>query len=220
MAADRMGVVVTPRCIDPPVNAWAVRRKGIEGVLRCDGGVTASTSYQVAAEQTGGGSLLAGLVLVLATMTTGVVTGVVGLYANAIMPGLGRTDDRTFVGAFQQIDRAIINPFFMSFFFGALILSGLAGALHLGAAGRRALPWIAIAFVLYLIVVIITMAVNVPLNDAIKAAGDPDRIDDLAQVRRDFNENRWQAFNWIRVVLTTTSFALLCVALLLHSHRR
>jgi uncharacterized membrane protein len=190
------------------------------GPLWSDGGVTVQAPYQVAAEQTGGGSLFAGIVLVLATMTTGVVTGVFGLYANTIMPGLGKTDDRTFVGAFQQIDRAIINPLFMSFFFGALILTGLAGALHLGSAGRRALPWIAIAFVLYLVVVIITMAVNVPLNDAIKAAGDPDRINDLAQVRRDFNEDRWRAFNWVRVVLTTSSFALLCVALLLHGRRR
>ncbi len=48
--------------------------------------------------------------LLAATMTMGVVTGVFQLYAYAIMPGLGRTDDRTFVDAFQQIDRAIINP--------------------------------------------------------------------------------------------------------------
>jgi len=36
------------------------------------------------------------------------------LYANAIMPGLGRTNDRTFVGAFGSIDRAIINPLFLA----------------------------------------------------------------------------------------------------------
>jgi len=178
--------------------------------------MNAPASYQMAAEQTGGGSLSAGIVLVLATMTTGVMAGVFGVYANSIMPGLGKTDDRTFVGAFQQLDRAIINPLFMTFFFGALILTGLAGALHLGAAGRRALPWIVIAFVLYLVVVIITMAVNVPLNDAIKAAGAPDSISDLAQVRRDFNEGRWTAFNWVRVVFSIASFALLCVALLRH----
>ena len=39
--------------------------------------------------------------------------------------------------------------------------------------------------------VIITLAVNVPLNDAIKAAGDPDRIADLGAVRRAFDESRW-----------------------------
>lgn len=174
----------------------------------------------MAAEQAAGGSLSAAIALVLATMTIGAMTGVFGLFANTIMPGLGKTDDRTFVRAFQQIDRAIVNPLFMAFFFGALVLTGLAGALHLDAAGRRALPWIAIAFVLYLVVVVVTVAVNVPLNDTIKSAGDPDRIDDLARVRREFREDRWRAFNWVRVVLTTSAFALLCVALLVHSRPR
>jgi uncharacterized membrane protein len=48
--------------------------------------------------------------LLLATPAMGLVSGVFARYAHTIMPGLGRTDDRTFVGAFQSIDRAIINP--------------------------------------------------------------------------------------------------------------
>jgi uncharacterized membrane protein len=121
---------------------------------------------RLAANPTKGTTLLTGAVLVAATVTTGLVSGVFGLYAHTIMPGLRRADDRTFVGAFQSSDRAIINPWFMSYFFGALILTGLAAALHLGPGSRRALPWIVAAFVLYLVAVVITMAVNVPLNDA------------------------------------------------------
>jgi uncharacterized membrane protein len=182
--------------------------------------MAAQTTGEVSAVQAGAASTVAGVVLVLATMTTGIVAGVFGLYANAIMPGLRETDDRTFVGAFQQIDRAIINPLFMSFFFGALIFTGLSAWLHRGAGTRGALPWIGAAFVLYLVVVVITLTVNVPLNDDIKAAGDPDRIADLAQVRKDFNEGRWMAFNWVRVVLTTTAFASLAYALVLFGRRR
>jgi uncharacterized membrane protein len=48
--------------------------------------------------------------LMAATMTMGLMAGVFGLYQHTVMPGLGRTDDRTFVGAFQAMDRAIINP--------------------------------------------------------------------------------------------------------------
>jgi uncharacterized membrane protein len=182
--------------------------------------MTTQATAEVSALPTGGSSTFTGVVLVLATMTTGMVGGVFALYANAIMPGLRKTDDRTFVGAFQQIDRTIINPLFMSFFFGALVLTGLAALLHLGPGARTALPLIGAAFVLYLAVVIITLAVNVPLNDAIKAAGDPDRISDLAQVRKDFNEVRWMACNWVRVVLNTTAFALLASALVMYGRRR
>jgi uncharacterized membrane protein len=118
--------------------------------------------------------LLRGAALIAATMTMGLVAGVFALYANTIMPGLRRTDDRTFVGAFQAIDRAVITPWFMVCFFGVL-LTGLATGLHLDADSRPVLPWVASAFVLYLAAVVITLAVNVPLNDGIKAAGNPDR---------------------------------------------
>ncbi|MEJ3747993.1 DUF1772 domain-containing protein [Actinomycetes bacterium KLBMP 9797] len=173
----------------------------------------------MAAEQTGGGDLLAGIVLVAAALTTGLAASVFGLYWHTVMPGLRSTDDRTFVGAFQALDRAIINPWFMTCFLGALILTGLAGGLQFAASSRAALPWIAVAFVLYLVTVVITLAVNVPLNDALKAAGDPDRIADLAQVRRDFQEARWVAWNVVRTVASTAAFTLLLVALLAYARR-
>ena len=155
--------------------------------------------------------ILQGVALVAATMTTGLMAGVFGLYAHALMPGLHKTDDRTFVGAFQAIDRAIINPLFMLWFFGALAFAGASAAL-LGGEGS-VLPWVAGALVLYLAVVIITMAVHVPLNDAIKAAGDPDRITDLAAVRERFDEARWVAWNVVRAVLSTVALGCLAWAL-------
>ncbi|HEX2466909.1 MAG TPA: hypothetical protein VHJ54_01760 [Solirubrobacterales bacterium] len=53
--------------------------------------------------------VLQGACLLAATISVGLMAGVFGLYAHTIMPGLGNTDDRTFVGAFHAIDRAIIN---------------------------------------------------------------------------------------------------------------
>jgi uncharacterized membrane protein len=153
--------------------------------------------------------LLSGAVLVAAILAMGLAAGVFSLYAHTIMPGLGQADDRTFVGAFQAIDKAIINPWFMASFFGALALTGLAAALQLSGDRRNVLPWIAAAFILYLIAVVITLAVNVPLNDTIKAAGDPDRIGDLAEVRRHFGEARWSAWNLIRTVTSTAAFGCL-----------
>jgi hypothetical protein len=50
-------------------------------------------------------------------------------------------------------------------------------------SNHSVLPWAPVAFVLYLAAVIITLAVNVPLNDAIKAAGNPDGVDDLDTAR-------------------------------------
>jgi uncharacterized membrane protein len=157
--------------------------------------------------------VLQGITLLAATITTGLMAGVFGLYAHTIMPGLGRTDDRTFVGAFQAIDRAIINPWFVPVFIGALVLTAVAAALSVGEERRDVLPWAVAAFVLYLPGFIATLRVNVPLNNAIKAAGDPDRIDDLAGVRGRFDEPRWVRWNLFRTLGSTAAFGCLAWAL-------
>ena len=152
------------------------------------------------------------VVLIGATVVVGLMGGIFFLYSNTIMPGLARTDDRTFVGAFQAIDTRIINPVFMLLFFGGLVLSGLAVLLHLGDEFRSGLPWLIAALALYLVVFIQTIAVNVPLNDYIKGAGNPNEID-VTDVRRTFNEKRWVRSNHIRTLLTLVAFGSMCWAL-------
>lgn len=149
-----------------------------------------------------------------ATITMGLVAGVFALFAHTIMPALRNTDDRTFVAAFQSIDRAIINPWFMTTaFLGALLFTAAGLVLNLGRAG---LPWIALALALYAVAFLVTVTVNVPLNDAIKAAGNPDRIRDLTGVRERFHETRWAAWNLVRVVTSTGAFGCLAWALVLY----
>jgi uncharacterized membrane protein len=149
-----------------------------------------------------------------ATITMGLLAGVFALYAHTIMPGLRHTDDRTFVTAFQSMHRAIINPWFMlSAFLGALLFTVAAALTNLG---RASLPWILVAAALYVVAFVITVTVHVPLNDAIKAAGNPDRIADLVAVRERFHETRWAAWNIVRVLTSTGAFACLAWALVLY----
>jgi uncharacterized membrane protein len=56
----------------------------------------------------------------------------------------------------------------------------------------------------------------VPLNDQLKAAGDPDRIADLASVRERFNEARWAGWNLVRAIASTVAFGCLSWALVLY----
>ncbi|MFQ5554533.1 MAG: DUF1772 domain-containing protein [Acidimicrobiia bacterium] len=157
-----------------------------------------------------------GTALVAATITMGIAAGVYALYMFVIMPGLARTDDRTFVGAFQQIDTAIVGPFLLVFFIGPLGLAAWAAALHSGDADRTAFTLIAAAVGLQVVMALITLTVNVPLNNRIKAAGDPNRISDLAAIRRRFNEARWVRWNKVRALAATTAFGLLVWSLVLY----
>jgi uncharacterized membrane protein len=149
-----------------------------------------------------------------ATLCMGLIAGAFVLYAHTIMPGLRKTDDRTFIAAFQALDRAIINPWFMgSGFLGALVFSALAAILQLG---RPAQPWVSAALLLYVVTVTITIAINVPLNDGLKSAGDPNTLADPAAVRRRFDEPRWARWNLVRVVTTSAAFALLAWSLVVY----
>ena len=148
--------------------------------------------------------------LVAATITTGLVTGAFVLYAHTVMPGLGGTDDRTFVAAFAALDRAIINPWFMAGgFLGAPVLIAAAAA---AGWGGSAFWWVAAALALYLVGAVLTVAVNVPLNDRLKtavASGDTD----ATGLRAEFDERRWIRSNLVRTTTTLVAFGLLCWAL-------
>lgn len=151
--------------------------------------------------------------LVAATVTSGLLAGVYLLYAHTVMPGLRAADDRTFVAAFQALDRAIVNPWFMGLgFLGAPVLTAVSLARTWGdvAAG-----WVATALVLHVVAMVVTARVHLPRNDALKAAGDPDSIADLAAVRRDFDEARWWRWNLVRVVASIAATGCLGWALAL-----
>ncbi|MFC7446565.1 DUF1772 domain-containing protein [Rhodococcus daqingensis] len=158
--------------------------------------------------------LLQTITLLGAGVTAGLMAGLFAAFAYAVMPGLGRTDDRTFIAAMQKINVAIINGWFMICFLGALALTVTTLLLHLGSA-RATLPWIIAALVLYIAVLVITATVNVPLNNELAAAGEHITNPDL--VRQQF-ESRWVTWNIVRAVLSTAAFAALAYALVVHGH--
>lgn len=148
-----------------------------------------------------------GAALVAGTVTTGLIAGLFAAFSYAVMPGLAGTDDATFVSSMQRINVAILNPVFGLCFGGALVLTALAVLLGRDRAGAG---WIVAGLVLYVAVLVVTFAVNVPLNDRLDAAtGDP------AAARAVF-ETSWVAWNHVRSLLCTAAFGCLCWALVQH----
>ena len=145
--------------------------------------------------------------LVAATITNALMAGLFAAYSYAVMPGLGRTDDRTFVEAMQQTNAAILNGWFGICFGGALLFAAAAAVLHYGRPG---LLWIVAGLVLYARGTI--LRVNVPLNDRLAAAGDPATLADPAAVRGAF-ERTWVRWNVVRAVCSTAAFGALLGAL-------
>jgi uncharacterized membrane protein len=193
---------------------WDMVRAGARR-LTC-GMTNPASSYHVPATTNPRPGRVRAATLVAATLAMGYVGSVFVDWSTTIIPGLRNTDDRTFVVAYQQLDQAIMNPLFLGFgFLGALVLTGLAGVLH----SRPVRPWIAAAFVLYLVAFVVTFAVNEPLNVVLRNAGDPNQLD-LAAVRAEFRETTWLVWNHVRSVVSMAAFGLLCQALIVFGRTR
>lgn len=150
--------------------------------------------------------------LAAAVVGTGLVAGLFYAYVISVMPALGQTQDRVLIEVMQRINVVIVNPWFMIPFLGTVGFTALAFALHLGKDQRATLLWIGIGLTLNVIAFLVTIALNVPLNTALEAAGDPSAIADTAAVRADY-ESAWVRWNTLRAVLHTAAFAVLCGAL-------
>ena len=162
--------------------------------------------------------LAQGVTLLTATLMTGLVAGLLFTFAQAVMPGLSRTGDAGFVAAFQAIEGAINNPWQGASFAGAPVFTVLALVLQLSGGGGSTALWVLAALVLLGAALVITFRVHLPLNAAILAVGEPDRVPDLAAVRRDF-EARWVRWNVVRAALSTAAFGCLAWSLVLFGGR-
>jgi uncharacterized membrane protein len=155
---------------------------------------------------------LAGVLLIAAVVCLGLMAGLFWSFDISVMPGLGDSDDRTFVTAMQHINADIENGLFGLVFVGALLLPGAAAVVLLVQRRRSAALWTAAATVAYLIVLALTMGVEIPLNDTLAQAGPADGIADLHKVRTDF-EGVWVTVNHVRTLLCTIAVAALARAL-------
>ena len=154
-----------------------------------------------------------GVALVGATLAAGLVAGLFLTWSHTVMPALAEAADREFIADFQRLDRAIINPWFLSGFVGGPILTAVA--LVLGwVGGRPEARWLVASLALQLAVLGITRTVHLPLNAEIQAAGDPGQLADPATVRVRF-EARWVRWNVVRTLASVAAFGCLLWALVL-----
>jgi uncharacterized membrane protein len=153
-----------------------------------------------------------GLVLGAALVAMALVAGLIYTFSVAVVPNLAGADGRTFVATMLRFNE---NPVFQLSFTGALVLTALAAVLQRRQGSGVAVRWTVAALVLYGIVVAVTFGINIPLNDELDRAGDPDRIADLAHVRNQFEEP-WVAANIVRTLLSTAAAAALARAMFLH----
>lgn len=148
--------------------------------------------------------------LVLATVTTGLVTGVFYGFQVSVLLAFRELDDRTYVDVNQRINRLIQNGRFFASFLGSVVFSALAAVLMLGGDRGSVLLPAGIAFVLNLVAFMVTGGGNVPLNRQLDTA-NPDV--DAATARKRY-ERPWTRLNGIRGWLHGAALVASCLALI------
>ncbi|NNK17624.1 MAG: DUF1772 domain-containing protein [Maribacter sp.] len=155
------------------------------------------------------------VVVFITIVLTGLTAGLCFTWTNAITPGLGELDDLGFLQAFQQMNRAIINPTFIIVFFGPFIGNLLTIYLKYQSMDKAFWVFIGAAVLFMLGVVFVTLFKNVPLNDILdKTVLETASKTELAALRKNF-ENPWKQWHLVRTVGSFASFALLLFGLLL-----
>ena len=160
------------------------------------------------------GNRNADIVLGAAVIAMGLLAGLFYAFDVAVMPALTAADDRTLVDAMQQMIDKIENPAFFLTLLGAPALAAVALFQARRSGSAKTAGWIVAALAFYAVTVAVTFAFHFPLNDELKKAGDPGRIEDLSAARDDF-VTPWVAWNIVRTLASTAAFGCLTWALVL-----
>jgi uncharacterized membrane protein len=132
----------------------------------------------------------------LAVLGTGLVAGVFLAFSSFVMAALARLPTAGGISAMQFINITVINPLFMAVLFGTGVVCLVLGygAIRGGLAGQNIMLIAGAA--LYLVgTIVITMAFNVPLNDAL--AGLDPNSSEAATRWKDYLQN-WTFWNHAR----------------------
>lgn len=148
---------------------------------------------------------------VAAAVGCGLVGGVFLAFSTFVMAGLDRLPAAQGIEAMQSINRTAVTPPFMAALFGTAVLCLAVAIWAVGAWGDRRAALVLAGSVLYLVGVIgVTMAANVPRNDALAAL---DSAAPAAAAEWAGYVSGWTNWNHVRTLAGLAGSALLIAAL-------
>jgi uncharacterized membrane protein len=147
------------------------------------------------------------ITLYAAIILTGLSAGLFYAWEFSVIPGTRQVKDNTYIETMQAINRAIINPAFMTIFLGSVLVQIMSTYQHRGTT----IFWILlIATLTYVIgTILVTGLGNVPLNNALDTLHLKELSPEQITVKRINYELRWNRLHTIRTVFAVISFMLL-----------
>ncbi len=141
----------------------------------------------------------------------GLMAGLFFTFSNFAMTAFAKLPDSQGNAAMQQINVAILNPWFMGIFMGTTILSLASAILAILNWGNPGSVWLLAGSLFYLVgCFLVTAACNVPLNNAL-AATTPDSVEGIAMWQRYLKE--WVPWNHLRTFATIAGTGCFAMAI-------
>ena len=147
------------------------------------------------------------VMVLLSILFSGAIFGFFFAWVCSTMWGLDAADPRVAIKAMQAMNASVVNGVFAPAFFGTPLVLGATAALAWGAHRPAALAFLAGALVYLLGGMILTMLVNVPMNEALAAQPAPDDPTEAARIWAAYSP-RWQVWNQIRTVASGAALLL------------
>ena len=151
------------------------------------------------------------VIILIAALGTGLVAGIFFAFSTFVMKALYRLPPVQGIAAMQSINVVVINPWFMTVFFGTAAACIILVILSLLGWDRPGAGYMLLGGTLYLFgTILVTIAYNVPRNEAL-AAVDPASADG-ASLWADYAKS-WTTWNHVRTVAALAATASLTVVL-------
>ncbi len=156
------------------------------------------------------------IILILTATSTALIAGLFYAYSCSVTLGLGKLSDEGYLSAIQSINREILNPVFYATFMGTFFLLPLSTWLEYNADGasKRFLFLLAATSVYAIGTFGVTIAGNVPLNEALDKFNIQAASAEELKHQRTFFEMPWNKLNNIRAIANSVSLMLVILACL------
>ena len=143
----------------------------------------------------------------LAVLFSGAIFGFFFAWVSSTMWGLDAADPRVAIAAMQAMNASVRNAVFAPAFFGTPLVLLIAAVVNRRSSRAAALAFAAGALVYLLGGLVLTLAVNVPMNEALAQLAVPVERGQAAAIWADYSP-RWQVWNQIRTVASGVTLLL------------
>ncbi|MDU9006130.1 anthrone oxygenase family protein [Sedimentitalea todarodis] len=156
----------------------------------------------------------------LSVLLTGAIFGFFFAWVCSTMWGLDQIDPNIAIEAMQAMNASVRNAVFAPAFFGTPVALLLTTVIAWKSGATRSAIWFALAGIIYIAGgLILTMQINVPMNEALGTLATPLAPDEAERVWTNYSDV-WQFWNQVRTVASGTALASVGLGLAALPHRR